>query len=145
LNTRKYVLILLFSGSIIVAACRRVEEMVVSTGGITTISENTEDASGRLVNIGEDAIQFGHCYSTIPGPAVEDLKTTLGAPIGATFYTSHLANLEAGTKYYIKAYISNGTKTVYGYETGFTTVAASLPVLSTVPVTSITSSTAICG
>jgi uncharacterized protein (TIGR02145 family) len=145
LNIRKYISFILLSVSIFISGCKKVEEMVVSTLSITGISENSADASGELINLGDGAIQFGHCYSTTSNPTIADSKTTLGVPVGTTVFTSHLKDLEAGAKYYIKAYLSNGTGTVYGNELSFITVAPSLPAVSTKAITSVTSTTAISG
>ncbi len=146
LKINRFILFLLIPGLLFIQDCKKDEaKMLVLTGQVSGIQKNSADASGRLVSLGENAIQFGHCYSTIPGPTLADQKTTLGRPIGPTDYISHLNNLEAGTKYYIRAYISNGSGTVYGVEYNFTTIAPSLPSVTTTPVSSVTASTAASG
>ena len=115
--------------------------MLVSTGEVTNLLTNSADVSGVVVDMGNGATQYGHCYATSPNPTIAGSKTQLGVPATGGF-TSQLTNLTAGTKYYIKAYLSSGTETVYGKEINFTTVAASVPTLTTTEITSVTTTTA---
>jgi hypothetical protein len=41
-------------------------------------------------------------------------------PSGNISFLSQLSNLEAGTKYYVVAFISDGSNTIYGNEINFT-------------------------
>jgi hypothetical protein len=77
--------------------------------------------------------------------SISDSKTQLGKPAGTGGFTSQLTNLEAGTQYFIKAYITDGTKPVYGKEISFTTVSASVPTLTTTTITFVTTITAASG
>jgi uncharacterized protein (TIGR02145 family) len=141
-----FFLFLLLIFLIVPTTCKKLEKrMLVSTGDVSNISTNSADATGDVIDLGGGATQYGHCYATTPNVTVSvPTKTQLGVPPGGG-YTSQLTNLTAGTKYYIKAYISNGTETVYGKEINFTTVVASLPTLTTTVITSITTTTAISG
>jgi hypothetical protein len=112
---------------IIPSTCKKLKkEMLVSTGDVSNLSTNSADVSGVVVNLGDGASQYGHCYATTPNVTIAGSKTQLGAPLTGGF-TSQFINLTAGTKYYIKAYLSNGTVTVYGKEINFTTVAGTGP------------------
>jgi hypothetical protein len=97
---------------------------------------NSADASGMVVDQVDGAIQHGHCYGPLANITINDSKTELGPPLAGGF-TSQLTNLTAGTKYYIKAYISNGSETVYGKEISFATIVASVPTITTSEVTGI--------
>jgi uncharacterized protein (TIGR02145 family) len=131
---------------IILVTCVKLEkEMLVTTGEVANVLTNTAEASGLIVDLGDGATQHGHCYATTPNVTTTGSKTVLGLPAGTGGFTSQLTNLSAGTKYYIKAYISNGTKTVYGEEVSFITVAASVPALTTTAISSITATTAASG
>jgi uncharacterized protein (TIGR02145 family) len=122
------------------------KEMLVSTGEITNLLTNTADASGQVIDLGDGAIQHGHCWAKIANVDVSvSTKTQLGAPTGAGGFTSQLTSLDAGTKYYIKAYLSDGATTVYGKEINFITTAASAPTLTTSAITTITTTSAISG
>ncbi len=119
--------------------------MLVSTGGVSNILANSADVTGTVVDLGEGASQHGHCYNTSPNVNVSMNKTQLGPPAGAGGFTSNLEGLQAGTKYYVKAYMSKGSVTVYGSEINFTTAAASLPTVTTSTITDITQVSASAG
>ncbi len=128
--------------AIIQTTCKKLEKpMLVATGEITSILYNSAEASGQVIDLGESAIQCGHCYGTSSNVSISGSKTQIDAPpVGG--FTSQLSNLEAGTKYYIKAYLSNGTETVYGKEISFTTISASIPNILSSDITSITDTSA---
>ena len=112
--------------------------MMVSTGEVTNILQNSAEASGLIIDLGKGVADHGHCYAKTASVTVNNLKTMLGVPSGNGGFTSVLVNLEAGTEYYIKAYVSNGKEIVYGKEISFTTAAATLPVITTSGITDIT-------
>lgn len=141
--TKLFLQALLLLCFIVLNTCTKLEkEMLVTTGDVTNVLTNTAEASGLIIDLGDGATQHGHCYGPTPNVMTTSSKTQLGVPAGTGGFTSQLANLISGTKYYIKAYISNGTATVYGEETSFTTVPASVPVLTTTEISSITKTTA---
>jgi uncharacterized protein (TIGR02145 family) len=120
---KKNMLILCFliSGFIIIPSCKETEkEMMISTGSASNITVNSAEVSGYVSDVGKVATQHGHCYAKTANPTVDSLKTELGAPLLGDF-TSNLSNLEFGTKYYVKAYMSNSREVVYGNEINFTT------------------------
>ena len=121
--TPKLIFLLVISLCLVVlSTCKKLErKMLVSTGEVTNILIHSADVSGLVVDIGDGATQRGHCYGTSANVNIDGLKTQLGAPSGPGGFTSQLTNLDAGTKYYIKAYITDGAETVYGKEINFTT------------------------
>jgi uncharacterized protein (TIGR02145 family) len=129
---------------IIVTTCNKLEKtMLVSTDEATNVLTNSADLPGQIIDLGNGATQHGHYYGKSANPSVD--HTTLGAPSSLTGFTSQITNLEAGTRYYFKAYITDGEETVYGKEKSFTTLAASAPTLSTTAITAITLTTATSG
>ncbi len=140
-----FLLLLLSACLLIIYTCKKLEKsMLVSTGEVTNIETNSAEASGMIVDQGEGATQHGHCYGTTPNVTITGTKTQLGSPPTGGF-TSQITNLTAGTKYYIKAYISSGAETVYGKEISFTTQEASVPVVTTAVITDITITSATSG
>lgn len=126
--------------------CIKLEKsMLVSTGEVTNISATSADAAGEIIDLGELAVQHGHYYGKSPNLTTSDLKTQLGQPSAIGGFTSQLSDLETSTKYYIKAYINDGTETVFGTEKSFTTGAASAPVVTTTSISDITSTSASSG
>jgi len=97
--------------------------MDVETGNITNVYSSTADIAGRILSVGDGIKQYGHCYSQVPGPTVSDDRTVFSVAIGLGAYSSHLVNLEPGTKYYVKAYAADGSAVVYGKELNFTTAS----------------------
>jgi uncharacterized protein (TIGR02145 family) len=116
---------------------------VLTTNLITSIMSSSAVSGGNIINIGEDTlIQIGVCWSTSPNPTITNNKTIDG--LGNVNFISYLNDLSAGTKYYVRAYATNSKGTSYGNEVSFTTLQI-LPVLTTNPITSITSVSAVSG
>jgi hypothetical protein len=93
---------------------------LVTTQSVTNISGTTATGNGNITSIGGASVtQHGHCWSTSHNPTTSDSKTTLGAGSVGVF-TSSITGLTAGTKYYVKAYATNGGGTSYGAEVYFT-------------------------
>jgi uncharacterized protein (TIGR02145 family) len=143
---KRLFMLLLVMHLIVSNTCTKLEKaMLVSTGEVTNILTNKADASGLIIDLGDGATQHGHCYAITPNVTIDYSKTQLGVPTATGGFTSQLSNLQAGTRYYIKAYISNGTETVYGTETNFTTVTASIPTITTTAISSVTTTSASSG
>jgi hypothetical protein len=144
---KKLIIISLLLAVFTFNTCKELKkEMLVSTDPINTITANTAEATGSVVDLGDGVSQHGHCWSTTSGVTTSSTtKTALGVPPGMGGFTSQLTNLTAGTKYYVKAYLTNGAETVYSKEVSFTTLAASAPTLTTTTITSISSSGAVTG
>ena len=111
---------------ILLSACEK-GEILVETGDVSDVFTTTATVTGNILSIGDGIKQYGHCYSTSPGPTVSGLKTEYHVTIGTGTYTSHLQDLEPATKYYVRAYGSRDEITVYGSEISFTTSLAVAP------------------
>ena len=76
----------------------------------------------------------GICWSTSVNPTTADSKMEAGG--GSGKFTATLAGLTENTKYYVRAYASDGTQTIYGEMKEFTTYKqgeATIAILSTKP------------
>ncbi len=146
-NVKRLVyLLFLFLCLLFIASCKKLEKfMMVSTGEVTNILTNSAEVSGEIIDVGEGVIQHGHCFGKTPDVSVTSPKTELGSPGEAGTFSSHLTNLEPGTKYYIKAYISDVNGTKYGNEISFSTPSISVPAITTTSVSSIKATTASSG
>jgi hypothetical protein len=60
-------------------------------------------------------------------------------------FSAQLTGLTQGTIYYYRAFAVNAVGVAYGENASFTTVAATIPILSTTSVTNVTSTTATAG
>jgi uncharacterized protein (TIGR02145 family) len=93
----------------------------VTTGIITSILKTTATSGGNITNNGGTAIYTGGvCWNTSPNPTIANYKTSDITGTGS--FSSSLAGLTLGTKYYVRAYATNSTGTWYGDEITFTTV-----------------------
>ncbi|MCU0472147.1 MAG: hypothetical protein MUC93_02110 [Bacteroidales bacterium] len=145
MKINKLIWICLIAVMAIISTCKKVEkEMLVTTGTVLNILTTSAEVSIKILDLGEGATQYGHCWSTTPGPTVSNTKTERGIPEIGDFKYS-LTSLVPNTKYYIKAYISRGNNVAYGSEINFTTASADLPELTTTAVTGITQSSAVSG
>ncbi len=143
---KKLIILILISGFFVLQTCTKLEkEMLITTGDVTNILTNSADVSGQIIDLGRGVIQHGHCYAKTPNVNIDGPKTELGIPPGTGGFTSQLTNLEAGTEYFVKAYVIDGSVTAYGKEISFSTIAASVPTITTSEITSITSNSAASG
>jgi len=115
----------------------------LTTTAASSITSTTATSGGNITSDGGGAITArGICWSTSTNPTITDSKTTDGTGTGS--FTSSLASLSAGTKYYVRAYATNSTGTAYGSEISFIALA-NLPTVTTTSATSITATSAISG
>lgn len=117
----------------------------VSTSQVTDITQTTAISGGDVTYDGGATVTArGVCWGTSPNPTTAGNHTTDGSGTGT--FVSSLSGLTPGTPYYIRAYAVNSEGTAYGNELSFSTLPiASLPVVTTTDVTSITPTTATSG
>src|SRR4030042_3933200 len=115
----------------------------VTTAEVTLVTSNSAVSGGDVTSEGGSPVTAkGVCWSTAVNPTIVKRKTNDGTGSGS--FVSNITNLFEGTKYYIRAYATNGTGTSYGEELNFTTSSV-VPTLTTIPATSITVTTATSG
>lgn len=121
--------------------------VLAATKVVTDITQTSATSGGNVTSDGGSAVTSrGVCYGKNSNPTIDfDLKTENGT--GAGEFGSSLTGLEAGTKYFVRAYATNSKGTGYGNEVSFTTqaVAANVPVLTTGSIFAITSTSATSG
>ncbi len=130
-------------------ACEKIEDtkiLKIKTNEVTDIAASTANVSGTVVDTGEeDILQHGFCWSSTPSPVTTLVtKTELGQLDAATSFSSNITDLSSNTKYYIKAYVTNVSRTIYGNEMSFIT-SFDKPTVTTTAVTGIISNSAISG
>jgi hypothetical protein len=101
----------------------------------TTAPYNETDVSalsgGHVTHEGSSPVtRRGVCWSTAPGPTINDSRTEDGSGLGQ--FHSFVTGLEPLTEYYLRAYASNSAGTSYGEEYKFKTVHPTYPKVSTV-------------
>jgi hypothetical protein len=113
----------------------------ITTNAISNVIANGATCGGNIAaNGGAEVTARGVCWNTLSGPTISNFKTTDGS--GSGDFTSTIAGLSAGNKYYVRAYATNSAGTAYGNELTFSTTISNLPVITTTDISGITSSSA---
>lgn len=118
-------------------------QLTISTADAVTSTSanvNVTISNGGSSNITAKGI----CWSTSPNPTIS-LTTKTNDGNGTTAFSSLLNSLAPGTTYYVRAYATNSSGTVYSLEITFTTGAVVLPTLTTTTVSGLTTNSAISG
>ncbi len=121
-------------------------EPTITTNDVTSITTTTATGGGKVRDNGGSAVTAqGVCWATTHAPDVDDDVTDEGS--GTNFscdnssystkalcqaamhewrenFSSSITGLSASTKYYVRAYATNGEGTGYGPEIEFTTPAS---------------------
>ncbi len=104
---------------------------VLTTTAATSISSASALTGGNITsNGGADVLTSGVCWSTTIDPTISDNKTTTTSAVSGTF-TSTITGLKASTTYFVRAYATNSAGTGYGNVVQFTTLAPTIPELTT--------------
>ncbi len=115
----------------------------LTTSTATSITTTSATSGGDIITDGGSSVTArGIVWSTSSNPDVSlSTKTSDGSGTGA--FTSSITGLNPGTTYYVRSYATNSFGTGYGVQVSFNT--ASVPVLSTTAVASITATSATSG
>ncbi len=93
---------------------------VISTTAITSVTSSSANGGGNITSDNGSAVTArGICWSTFDSPTISNSKTTDGTGTGS--FTSQITGLSSGTKYYVRAYATNGAGTSYGNQETFST------------------------
>lgn len=102
----------------------------VKTLESSEITPTSAKISGTvLIDNGSAVISKGICYSTDGVPTISGLKK-IASTSGLGNFNCLLDNLQASTTYYARAYATNSLGTAYGFAIKFTTLPATIPLLS---------------
>jgi uncharacterized protein (TIGR02145 family) len=139
-------LITLWIGEVVLlTGCK--EDPVIPT--LTTVVASNITVSSALSggnitsNGGAEVTSRGVCWGTASQPLISGSHTSDSK--GNGIFASNLTGLEPGTTYYVRAYGINEAGTAYGNEINFATTALSVPELTTVSVSGVTSNSAVSG
>ena len=116
------------------------------TDAIGTIHQTTAVGGGTVSDDGGSALSdMGLIWSTESDVSFSNYSGITHETPALGSFTSTLTDLLAGTKYYVKAYVTNSIDTTFGNEVHFTTSAAIAPTITTTSITSLSYTTAISG
>ena len=94
---------------------------VLTTSDISNITPSSATCGGDITSDGDTIVTArGVCWSTNQNPTISDSISSDGAGMGD--FISNLKNLGPSTKYYVRAYATNGIGTGYGEVRSFTTL-----------------------
>ena len=115
----------------------------VTTDMVSNITSTSATCGGNVTDDGGNPVtERGVCWSVSPNPTFNNLHTLASSGTGS--FTCNITGLTANTTYYVRAFASSSAGRAYGEERTFTT-AATTPMVTTDSVSSITSTSAICG
>lgn len=112
---------MLFSGMVsFTYSCKNKSQgIIITTTNVSAITQTTAVSGGNIrVNWGPVKAR-GVCWATTTDPKVEDDHTSDGTETGS--FVSILTGLQPGTDYYVRAYATSETDTIYGSNISFTT------------------------
>ena len=93
--------------------------VTVTTSSVSNITETSAKCGGTVTASGYSVGSCGLCYSELPNPTVNSYITS--DQVGTGTFTSTMSGLEPGTKYYVRAYATTSSGTLYGEQKEFTT------------------------
>ncbi len=99
-------LLFVFIFLILLNGCERLElkrQTLIETSPVTGISVSEAWITGRIIDPGEDLIEYGHCWSTKPNPTIEDYRTIF-TNTELNEFESTISGIEPHVFYYVRAY-----------------------------------------
>jgi len=116
---------------------------LTATNPVTDIVASGATSGGLITDDGRSSvIERGICWNTISSPTIANDKTIDVSSNSISTITGSLTGLKPSTRYYVRAYATNGVGTSYGSEVFFETAEVMLPTLTTSSANSITSTLA---
>lgn len=102
----------------------------ITTSAVSEVLAWSAKSGGENIDDGRAPILVkGVCWSKLENPTIANAKTENGE--GVDDFVAEITELEANTKYYVRAYATNRIGTSYGNEITFTTTdAVATPVIS---------------
>ena len=92
----------------------------VTTNSVTNITETSAKCGGSVSATGYSVGTCGVCWSELSNPTTNSYITS--DIVGTGDFSSTLSGLQSGTKYYVRAYATTSSGTLYGEEKMFTTL-----------------------
>ena len=122
------------------------ENPTVTLNSVSGVSYNSAIFKGGIVSVGSSKVsRYGFCWDTKELPTITESQfCNLGDCSTAKDFEYAVTQLNAGTKYYVRAYAENGEGISYSNKTKFETLEQpSVPVTETGAISNIQSTQAI--
>jgi len=116
-------------------------ETSISTSAATNISSSSATLNASIAEEGSPAYtERGFCYGKSSNPTISDNRRVV-AGTGAGNYTLNITGLDMQSTYYVRAYVIQDGKTIYGNVVSFSTVFVTTSV-TTSAATNVATTTA---
>jgi uncharacterized protein (TIGR02145 family) len=128
--------------SMILPACQKQETIstpVLTTVEVSNITPSTV-TSGGSITTNFPVKSYGLCCSIETNPTIEDIIVT-DSVFRSNDFKMNVTGLKGNTKYFLRAFAINTKGIGYGNEFSFTTQPSTLPIMTTLLATNITSVT----
>lgn len=130
--------------------CKK-EEFVIVYSKVSTVrvynttstSVSVEGSIDSLTTASHD--EYGFCIDTLANPTVYKQKLLATGIVRLGTFSGSITGLKPSKTYYVRAFVKDNRKYIYGQSLSFTTSAAILPTVTTNSVTDITAFQAVCG
>ncbi len=117
---------------------------VVETSDVYNITSTTASCTGQVLEEGaSEVVSRGLCWSTNSNPTLEDSNASSGSGMGS--FSVEMTGLSRATRYYVKAYATNGQGTAYGRTAIYFDTAGEPSIVTIDPVGEVTANSALCG
>ncbi|TSA25041.1 MAG: hypothetical protein D4R67_10855 [Bacteroidetes bacterium] len=93
-------------------SCKKFERLLL----VRTLSVNatTKQAKGEVIDVAESTVEYGFCWGTNSDPTLANSSLKVGISSDPKSFETTLSGLQAGTTYYVRAYIRSDKGTEYG-------------------------------
>lgn len=145
-NAKRFVFLTVLAVTIVLFNACKKEAVIptLTTSDVTGITLVSATSGGNVTSDGDaDVTARGVCWSTTQNPDLNSSQTVDGT--GSGTFTSVIAGLTPGNRYYVRAYATNSAGTGYGDEIEFTTNPVQLATLTTSNVVNVTLNSAVSG
>ena len=113
----------------------------ISTIEISDILASKAVSGGKFLNqFGPDPTAKGVCFSTDENPTIEN--TCVNSGVGFGDFVSQITELQPNTEYFLRAFVTNPIRTVYGQQLQFKTQNG-IPEIKTVEVDSVSATSVV--
>ncbi len=122
-------------------SCKKLEVPTIITSEVTNITGSSATSGGEITDEGSGTVvERGICWSKGIKPTITDNFTLEGGGVGT--FVSNIANLDAATTYYVRAYAKNEDGVGYGMAVSFVTLGQK-PSATTILTSSLTPNSAV--
>jgi N-acetylneuraminic acid mutarotase len=106
MNPNRFLLLFIFIFQALFYNCEKLDlkrEAIVETSCDLEFSLNEAKISGRIIDAGENLLEYGHCWGTEPHPTIKDNRT-INTDDDKNEWESIMEGIRPHVRYYVRAY-----------------------------------------